>query len=430
MFCKSANAKSRSKEVIARSLPFQEEDIVKRSLLIGVSVILVCVSSCAGQADAETQLDRSDSSKEPSPAKITNPTIENVIVYGKKGSFCAWPANSGVWSWRNEILVGFTLGEYKQQRSHNLNRTAPSSNVFSRSLDGGKTWRFEDPKIFADKTRKAQNSQGNIKFAHPDFAMKVGNFGMVPEREDEFLVSYDRGRNWEGPYSFDGLEKAEQLKGFELTSRTDYLTMSRKECLVFKSARSGAFGSDRAFVARTTDGGATFDFLSWIAGPDDPYRAVMPSTVRLSDTKLLSALRRRDMQNKDRNGYDAWVDVFVSHDNGGKWSFLSRVGVTGDWNGNPPAMVKMKDGGLCCVYGNRDSRTINAGYSSDDGKTWSRTCVLRDDYQLDTYKDPDLGYPRLIERPDGKLVAIYYWATVENPHHHIAATIWDPSAHK
>jgi len=44
----------------------------------------------------------------------------------------------------------------------------------------------------------------------------------------------------------------------------------------------------------------------------------------------------------------------------------------------------------------------------DDGGTW------------------DLGYPRMMQRPDGKLVTIYYHNTRENPGPHIVATIWDP----
>ena len=42
------------------------------------------------------------------------------------------------------------------------------------------------------------------------------------------------------------------------------------------------------------------------------------------------------------------------------------------------------------------------------------------------YDDPDLGYPRVVQRADGKIVTIYYYATEENPEQHIAATIWDP----
>lgn len=38
----------------------------------------------------------------------------------------------------------------------------------------------------------------------------------------------------------------------------------------------------------------------------------------------------------------------------------------------------------------------------------------------------DMGYPRLARRTDGKLVAMYYWASSEHPQQHIAATIWQP----
>ena len=52
--------------------------------------------------------------------------------------------------------------------------------------------------------------------------------------------------------------------------------------------------------------------------------------------------------------------------------------------------------------------------------------VLRDDFEADAYNDADMGYPRLAQRADGKLVVCYYWATTELPQQHIAATIWDP----
>jgi len=39
----------------------------------------------------------------------------------------------------------------------------------------------------------------------------------------------------------------------------------------------------------------------------------------------------------------------------------------------------------------------------------------------------DLGYTRSVQRPDGKIVTIYYYNTVENPEQHIVATIWDPA---
>ena len=34
----------------------------------------------------------------------------HVKVYFQKGMFGGWPANHGIWSWGNEILVGFGMG--------------------------------------------------------------------------------------------------------------------------------------------------------------------------------------------------------------------------------------------------------------------------------------------------------------------------------
>ena len=38
------------------------------------------------------------------------PGVHHVAVYDVDGRFGGWPANHGVWSWGNEILVGFSAG--------------------------------------------------------------------------------------------------------------------------------------------------------------------------------------------------------------------------------------------------------------------------------------------------------------------------------
>ena len=163
----------------------------------------------------------------------------------------------------------------------------------------------------------------------------------------------------------------------------------------------------------------TFEFVSWIVSPTDPYRGVMPSTVRCSPTKLVTAMRRR------RTPYDEnWIDAYVSNDNGDSWSYLSRVAEksnidgtvgVGSRNGNPPALIRLDDGRLCCVYGNRSTNKMIARFSHDDGATWDDEIVLRDDYFPDIYDESggDLGYPRIIQRPDGKLVALILLADKE-----------------
>ena len=38
----------------------------------------------------------------------------------------------------------------------------------------------------------------------------------------------------------------------------------------------------------------------------------------------------------------------------------------------------------------------------------------------------DLGYPRSVQRPDGKIVTVYYFNDHKDQVRYIAATIWDP----
>ena len=38
----------------------------------------------------------------------------------------------------------------------------------------------------------------------------------------------------------------------------------------------------------------------------------------------------------------------------------------------------------------------------------------------------DLGYPRTVQRPDGKIVTVYYFNDHKDTERYIAATIWDP----
>jgi hypothetical protein len=85
-------------------------------------------------------------------------------------------------------------------------------------------------------------------------------------------------------------------------------------------------------------------------------------------------------------------------------------------------MVRLKDGRLVLTYGYRSEPIgIRAKISRDGGRTWGREIHLRDDGR--TW---DLGYPRTVVMPDGKLVTMYYFTTVEHQEQHIAATIWSP----
>ncbi len=350
--------------------------------------------------------------------------MEHVVVYAEEGRFAGWPANNGAWSWEgSEILVGFTTGPYEVQKGHNIGH--PYTSLLARSTDGGDSWSVETPANFVGRSGTLADVSQAIDFSSPGLALRTVGTGYHGSEEPRgcFFWSLDRGVTWKGPVHFAGLSDVADLEGAELTPRTSYLANGSDDCLVFLSARSPERrGSDRTFCIRTIDGGLTFRFVSWVVPPDDPCRGVMPSVVRCSPSRLVAALRRRDMADGA-----CWIDAYRSDDDGLTWSTASRVGSTGAHNGNPPALVRLEDGRLCCVYGNRDERRVIAAYSSDGGGTWSTHHTVRDGYSS-VQDDQDFGYPRLVLRDDGRLLAMYYWACAECPQQHIAATIWNPAS--
>jgi hypothetical protein len=353
--------------------------------------------------------------------------IHHSTVYAPTDRFAGWPANNGLWAWDDgEILVGCSVGTFCAQAGHSV--TGPIRSVLLRSTDGGSSWTAHEPEGYLNAPRPLADLDEGVDFAAPGFAMRVIGTGYhgTDEPRGAFHLSSDRGRTWDGPYRLGDLAEHKALHGLEMTPRTDYLVNGPADCTVFLSARKpGSWGGDRVFCARTMDGGRTFAFVSWMVPPSDPYRAVMPSTARCwahgsTPLELVSAVRRRDMR-----GDQAWIDAYISSDGGTSWSFRSRIGETGGWNGNPPALACLRDGRLCSVYGNRSLRQMLACYSADGGHTWSKPQVLRDDFgSIDD--EPDFGYPRLVQRVDGQLLALYYWATRAHPQQHIAATLWTP----
>lgn len=352
--------------------------------------------------------------------------IQHVKVYYEPGRFGGWPANHGMWHWGDEILVGFSRGYYKDLGDrHHIDRDKPEEHLLARSLDGGLTWRIENPAekgflipqgdvLHGTETPgvsipESQPCPGGIRFDHPDFAMTV-RMSSKDAGFSRFYYSYDRGRTWEGPF------RLPQFDTRGIAARTDYVVDGPDTCTLFLTAAKSDGNEGRPLCVRTQDGGATWKFLSWI-GPEPKQYAIMPATVRLSENVLLTAIRKRD-------GPVGWLDAYRSEDNGLSWEQCSTPAA--DLGpGNPAAMVRLADGRVCIAYGNRAAPfSMRARISDDGGRSWGPEIVLRDD-GLST----DIGYPRMVQRPDGRLVTVYYFCDPETgPERYIAATIWTPPA--
>ena len=183
--------------------------------------------------------------------------------------------------------------------------------------------------------------------------------------------------------------------------------------MLFITAAKANGREGRPLCVRTTDGGLSFKFVGWIGDTPTGF-AIMPSTVRLDANELLSAVRRREA---------SWrgIETYRSLDNGASWK-PDTVAVPDLKIGNPPSMIRLRDGRLCLTYGYRAKPSgIRAKLSEDGGRTWQREIILRDDGG-----GRDVGYPRTIQRPDGKVVTVYYFHDQPASDRYIAATIWDP----
>ena len=348
---------------------------------------------------------------------------QHVMIYHEEDHYGGWPANHGIWAWDNEILVGFGRGHYKDLGDrHHLDRDLPEQHWLARSTDGGETWTLSDPSgqgVFVPQggpllaqpvpgleIPPAKEFEGRIDFAHPDFAFATRMYSTV-DGETQFFYSYDRGRTWEGPYRLP--------LDIPMSARTNYIVNGPDDCMVFLTG-DGAPGEDNgthAFMARTRDGGQTWTVESWISSG---VRGIMPSAARVSENEIFAAARRRD-------GDRAWISGHVSEDDGQTWTEVEDpaddLGV-----GNPPMVLRLRDGRLCITYGDRRHYRIAARISEDGGRSWGPEIILRDGGG-----NHDLGYTRTVQRADGKAVTIYYfWDEETGPERHIAATIWDPEA--
>jgi hypothetical protein len=269
-----------------------------------------------------------------------------------------------------------------------------------------------------------------IEFTDPGVALRIFSTGYHGNDDPAggFFYSLDRGRTWNGPYALTGLAESPELRGKVLTPRTDYLVQSSRECLLFVSAHAESADRKRMACVRTADGGRTFEFVAWATPEFESAKAIMSQTVQISDQEFVMAFRKM----YDGDERPDTIEAYGSSDRCRTWNPLSTVKVM-QRSSNPPALVRLQDGRLCCAYGDRHTAEIRARYSDDVGRTWGPEFVIRDDFRAlandpdsESNLNADMGYVRMVERPDGKLVAIYYWATADHPQQHIAVSIWKP----
>lgn len=337
--------------------------------------------------------------------------VENRLVYREAGRLGGWPANHGIWRWGDEILVGFAAAYHKERAAdrHQQDPDKPEEPRLARSLDGGETWTVENPRDLlppAQGGRAPQDLTKPMDFTKPGFAMTL-RFLDSNTGPSLLWYTYDKGKNWNGPFRFPQF-------GNGVLARTDYEIEGPHEATVNLTEAKADKKEGCPFCARTKDGGRTWKFVSYFDREPKGF-AIMPSTVRLSAARLLSVVRVHE-------GTANRIDSYASSDNGEHWTFAGTVADTGEFGGNPGMLLKLRDGRLCVTYGYRAKPYgIRARLSRDEGKTWGEVISVRDGAAA-----WDMGYPRSLQRADGKIVTVYYFNNAPHNERFVAATIWDP----
>jgi BNR repeat protein len=344
--------------------------------------------------------------------------FQHIKVFEESGRFGGWPANHGIWSWGEEILVGFSAAWFQRRSEdrHQMNFSRPEEPRLVRSLDGGVTWKIEAPRSLLPPEQGGEQPvdlKTPMNFTHPGFAMTI-RFTNVNKGPSRLWYSEDKGKSWRGPYNFPMFDQQ------GVAARTDYIISGRRDAFVFLTASKSNGREGRPFIARTIDGGLTWRMRSFI-GPEPSGFSIMPAAIRLSKTRMIAMMRVKEFLpgNDQRN----WIEAWISDNMGNTWQYLNRpVESTGAGSGNPPSLIRLRDGRLCLTYGYRSAPYgIRARLSKDEGRTWGPEIHLRDDGAA-----WDLGYTRSVQRPDGKVVTVYYFNDRKDTERFIAATIWQP----
>lgn len=186
---------------------------------------------------------------------------------------------------------------------------------------------------------------------------------------------------------------------------------------------------EEAYLIRSYDRGKTWEDISLIAKDERGKLSMFQGTnfnetavLDLGSGKLLAAVRGDSSYYTD----DAYMPIggvgellLSFSDNAGfSWSYPKPSGI---W-GQPAHLLKLQNGDILCTYGYRKQPySIKACISKDGGKTWdlSNTVTIKENCP-----SWDMGYPASAQRPDGKIITVYYWIDNDGIRY-IEAAIWE-----
>jgi hypothetical protein len=372
----------------------------------------------------------------PRPAR----DIEHAVVYRREDAFCSHPYVRGFGlTAAGHLICDFNVttvdyaGDPQMLGHFNLIRNPGGWRAVTvRSEDRGRTWTVSNedknrsgsdvkvPQPGVDGQSGALTELGPIDYTNKDvlvanfnyhflnedsllkdFAPTVDTLFGPAENQVFFRVSKDAGRTWSRSVIVPSY-------GFQkLGAIQSSLVRPDGRCLLFLTGVSEEGDPVRPLVYRSTDDGTSFHFLSFITPKDNPllggHTQWYPRGLMLPNGRILCTVR------VDRNSLsgDSWTELYKSDDGGKTWQYHSRITEFGA----PGELLLLSDGRLALVFTYRlPPRGIRAVISEDEGLTWGPEIVVRDDGG-----SWDLGYQHAWEVEPGKIGAIYYFNSKDDP---------------
>ena len=345
--------------------------------------------------------------------------FEHGIVYRNEDSYCG-PISMLLRLPNGEVLLVFREAKRRERTSH-MDPTTRTSLL--RSRDGGLTW-------FSQVTPDPAGGNGTTISRLCDGTILVSAFHWLfaPLRDRAPLAGRPRQREmaWmdlaaagggvfvtrsrTGGYTWDAPRHINETK--EWPSMACYgavCELPGGDILLPITGHRDEDACAQGLVLRSRDGGE-----SW--GEPVCITADEPAGIHFHETRILQcpsgrilAMHRTPEGSYYRN---------TSTDGGWTWSATRDTGI---WCGgsSPPDLRLMADGRVLLTRGYRCAPFgVRAYLSEDEGDTWPREIILRDDGS-----DRDVGYPSTAQLEDGRLLTVYYWHG-EDQIRHLQRTLW------
>ncbi|MDO8588730.1 MAG: sialidase family protein [Armatimonadota bacterium] len=315
-------------------------------------------------------------------------------------------------------------------------RQAPFENIFAhvhpdaridmvRSSDMGETWapaarstvydpgdgvNLNDPSITVLKdgtvlvtafNSYAPRTKDGNRWGDSLIAVRGTDYYYTPsDRWIVLLRSFDNGLTWDGPYTVD----ASSYSKSNAAVFAPIVELSDGRLLMPISTTRDETGEHIAAIICSTDKGETWSPYSqiaawspkgcWMGEEKNMLSFGLPTLAAYDDDRLIAA---------GWSNFEIGTLVTLSRDGGKTWGPLQPVITKGECT----HVCVTSAGTTLLTYGyRRPPYGIRASPSYDGGKTWepAKAFALRSDGAM-----RDLGYPRTIQLPDGKLFCVYYF---------------------